>query len=92
MRGIPAASGTAGVQLVSGPATVYGYSIRDNAATAAVATVVLRDGTSSSAPAVAFIELPADGSRSERLPGLQFQNGVFVDRAAGTSEIILYVT
>lgn len=91
MRSIPVSTGGVGVQAVPGPCTVYGYSVRESAGTAAVATAILRDGTSAAGPARVFIELPADGSQTERIPGVPFYNGVFVDRVAGSTEFVLYV-
>lgn len=90
-RAVAVASGSAGVQAATGAVSLRGYSVRENAATAAAATVVLRDGTSSTAPARAFIELAADASETVTIPATDFESGVFVDREAGTSELVLYM-
>lgn len=84
-------SGSAGAQGVAGAATLYGFSVRENAGTAAVATVVLRNGTTNTDPIIAAIELAADGSQSASLPAIDCPHGIFVDRTAGTSELVLYV-
>lgn len=92
MRGIAVASGTADVQGVSGYVQLRGVSVRESAATPAAAALVLRDGTLATDPARVFIELVANESKFISLDGtVEFWNGVFVDREAGTSELCLFV-
>ena len=90
-RAVAVATGTADTQGVSGAQTLVGYSIRESAGTAAVATVILRNGTSTSDPAVAIIELAANASETRALPAVECASGVFVDRVAGETELVLYV-
>jgi hypothetical protein len=90
MRGAALASGTAGAQVLAGPAILFGYSVRESAGTPAVASLVIRNGTSSAGAPVAFITLPASGSTTITLPEIDCPNGVFVDRLAGTTEVVLF--
>ena len=91
-RAIAIATGTADVQGVSGSATVAGYSVRESAGTAAVATVILRNGTAATDPVVALIELAANQSVTASMPAVDCPNGVFIDRVAGETELVLYIT
>lgn len=90
MRGSALVAGTAGALALSGPATIYGYSVREIAGTPAVASLVLRNGTSVAGPPVVFITLVASEARTITLPEIDCPNGVYVDRLAGTTEIVLY--
>ena len=90
-RPVHVATGTADVQGYTGSTTLMGYSVRESAGTPAAATVVLRNGTSTAAPAVAIVELAANGSETGVLPALDCPDGVFVDRVAGETELVLYV-
>lgn len=90
-RAIAVATGTADVQGVSGAATLAGYSIRESAGTAAVATVILRNGTTATDPIAALIELAANQSTTATLPAVDCPGGVFVDRVAGETELVLYI-
>jgi hypothetical protein len=71
---------------------LVGYSIREAAASAAVATVRLRNGTADTDPILAIIELAADASSQITLPegGLDAADGVFVEVVAGEVDIVLY--
>ena len=86
-RPVHVASGSADVQGYTGSTTLMGYSVSAGAA----ATVVLRNGTSTAAPAVALVNLAAAGSETGVLPAVDCPDGVFVDRVTGTSELVLYV-
>lgn len=88
-KAIVAASGTGDVQMVTGSCTVLGVCIREDAAAAAGLT--LRDGTTTGDPARVPIRLPANGSLTGLLPALEFTTGVFLDREAGTSTVVIYV-
>jgi hypothetical protein len=90
-RAVQVASGTADAQAVAGSATLVGFSARENAGTAAAATVILRNGTAATDPIVAVIELAADSSQTEKIPAVDCPNGIYVDRVAGTSELVVYV-
>ena len=84
-------TGTGDVQAVSGAGTLHGWSARESAGTAAAATVVLRDGTSTAGAPVASIELGPNARASERIPSVGFGTGLYVDRVAGETELSLYV-
>lgn len=88
-RAIPIADGTADEAAARG--TLVGYSIRESAVSPAVATVVLRNGDGASDPMVAVIELAASGSETTVLPAVECPDGIYVDRVAGSTEVILYV-
>lgn len=90
-RAVVVASGTADAQAFTGACTLVGYSVRESAGIAAVATVVLRDGTAATDPLRVLIELPADRSETTKTPAIDFANGVFVDRVAGETELVLYL-
>ena len=80
-----AATGT--TQVFVGPCTYRGFSLREAAGTAAVATVRIWDGTSASGTLLAVVELPANGSSSESVAGgLRAALGVFVEVVAGSVE------
>jgi hypothetical protein len=82
-------AGTADVQASVGSADLVGYSIRETAG--AAATLTIRDGTSAAAPARTFVSLPANGVETKFLPSVDFSTGVFVDRTAGSTELVLYL-
>lgn len=90
-RALNVASGAAGAQAITGVAGLEGFSIRESAGTPAVATVVLRNGTSNSDPAVAFINLAAGETITVKMPEIDCPDGIYVDRVAGTTELALYV-
>lgn len=83
------ASGTVDVQaLTSG--TLVGYSIRESAATAAAAVVVLRHGTADTDTPIATISLAADGVETANLPAISCPDGIFVERESGETTVSLY--
>lgn len=90
-RAVPVASGTADVQGYTGATTLMGVNVSESAVTAAVATVILRNGTLATDPIVAIVELPANGSTVLALPAVDCPGGVFVDRVAGETTLVLYV-
>jgi hypothetical protein len=87
------ATGTGDVTAHSGAIRLMGWSIAESAVTAAVATVIIRDGTSTAGPIVAVIELAANASDSEFFgpDGLLMGTGVFVDRTAGETQGAVYI-
>lgn len=90
MRTTALATGTSDVQATTGSAILYGFSVRETGA-AAIGQVVLRNGTSASDPAVAFIQVPISGWVVQQLPAIDCPAGIFVDRGTGTTEVIVYV-
>lgn len=90
-RAVQVATGTADVQGYTGATTLMGVSARESASTPAAATVTLRNGTSASDPAVALIELAANGSSTFTVPAIDCPNGVFIDRSGGETELVLYI-
>jgi hypothetical protein len=86
------ASGASGVQAVTGDCELVGYSVRESSGGAgAPASVVLRDGTSSAGASRAFATLAALGTDSKLVPAVEFKTGIFVDRTAGSTELVLYL-
>jgi hypothetical protein len=83
------ASGSTGVQAVTGDCELVGYSVRESVG--AVASVTLRDGTSSAGASRAFASLAAGGTDSKIVPAVEFKTGIFVDRTAGSTELVLYL-
>ncbi|WP_116051684.1 hypothetical protein [Amycolatopsis palatopharyngis] len=90
-RPIHVASAATDDQALTGAATLVGLTVRESAGTAAVASVVLRDGTAATDPVIAVVELAANESKVITLPAVAITTGVFVDREAGSSELVLYV-
>ena len=88
---ISIATGTGDVLAFTGATRLHGYSVRESATTGAVATVILRDGTSVAGTPVAYIELAANASDAARIPTVDISAGIFVDRVAGETELVLYV-
>lgn len=74
---------------------VMGWSVREDAGTAAAATVVIRhdaDGTCDSSAVVAFIELAADSSQTMNYSdrGLAVPNGLCADVLAGSVSLVAH--
>jgi hypothetical protein len=101
---------TADFTLVSGPVYLGGWSLREAAASAAVATVIIRDGadtdtgtggvqcaasggvTQVGGRALAYIELPGNGSAGENYAQpINAPNGLCADVVAGEVDITIYL-
>ncbi|MCW2767531.1 MAG: hypothetical protein JWO11_3490 [Nocardioides sp.] len=82
-------AGTGDVQAVTGAAELVGFSVRET--TAAAATLVLRDGTSTAGALQVLMTLAAGSSQTSVLPAVVFSTGIFVDRTTGTTELVLYL-
>jgi hypothetical protein len=52
---------------------------------------VLRNGTTTGDPAVAYLQVPANSMAVITLPAVDCPNGVFADRGTGTTDIVIYV-
>jgi hypothetical protein len=90
-RGVAVASGAGDVQAVTGAVTLVGVAARETAGSPAAASLVLRDGTDATGAVRVPIELAANQSVAVQLPAVEFATGVFVDREAGTTELVLYI-
>ncbi len=89
---IAVATGTADVQISTGGGKLHGFSCRESAAAAAVATAILRDGTAATGIPLAYIELAANSSQTVVFPApVEYQTGLFLDRVAGETEITAFV-
>lgn len=88
------ASGTADVQGLSArPGLILmGFSVTEDAATAAAAEVIIRHGTSTSGEELYGVTLSADQSTREWCApnGIQAHNGIFIDRVSGTTKLTLF--
>lgn len=79
---IPAADG----MLTGTPRLLYGWSVRESAGSAAVATFLIRNG-SASGDIVAAVELLADYSQTVSFAHpVYVPDGIYIDRVAGTIE------
>jgi hypothetical protein len=88
-------SGTGDVQVLAADNhnRLTGFSCRENAGTPAAAEFIIRNGTSTSAPAVAFVRLNASESVREYFgEGIQCPKGIFIDRISGTTHLTVYST
>jgi hypothetical protein len=89
---VVAAAGTGDAQITSsGFSRLFGYSITETAA--AVATAVIRNGTSTSGAPLAYIGLPASGAQTVWFgpQGIAAPLGIFLDRVTGTTQVVVYV-
>ncbi len=75
-------------QAIAGKASLEGWSVAETAA--AAATVIIRNGTSTSGTAVAYINLAASASQTINLDGINCPNGIFVDVVTGAVSVIIY--
>jgi len=70
---------------------LMGYSITEDAGTPAAARLRLRHGTTVAGIEIADVKLAADQSTREMFGiGIFVPNGVFVERATGTTRLSLY--
>lgn len=90
-RAVNVASGTVDAQGFNGSCALVGVFVRESAATAAAAEVILRDGTAATAPLRLAFDLGANEEQFLNLPAIEFATGVFVDRVAGETELVLYL-
>lgn len=86
-------SGTGDVTVRDTGTNFYGYSIRENAGSPAAATVIVRNGTTNTDPIVAVIEIAADDDDDAWYgpQGIRCEDGLRVERSAGTTEGAVYV-
>lgn len=90
---VAVATGTADAQVYTGSGKLHSLSCRESAAVAAAATIILRDGTSATGTALAYVELAAD--RSETIAfsePVEFGTGLFLDRVAGETEVTAHIS
>lgn len=86
---IAVVAGTGNVQVTTGSATLVGLSFRETTA-AAVATFVVRDGTTTGDPIKFVANVASGGSSVTMLPAIVFTTGVFLNRQSGTTELVLH--
>ena len=92
-RAVALSSASTDVQAVTGRCTLMGWSIHESAGSAAVASLILRDGTSASGAIVAVLELAADGDDHVWFgpDGIRVNGGLYVDRVAGSTEGAVFI-
>lgn len=80
-------SGTSSVQVLSAAATVFGWSLRENAGTPAAAQVEIRDGTTDGGTLIGVVNLGASESVRDWFgpQGIKFSTGIRFVKPAGTS-------
>lgn len=90
---VVAASGTADVAVYTGSGILYGFSARESAVTAAAGSFIIRDGTTVAGDPIMYVNLLSDESAREWYgpQGIPFNTGIFLDREAGTSEVVFYI-
>lgn len=87
-------TGTADDNVFVGTCAIVGWSFEEDAASAAVASLVIRDSaaTSTSAQALAYVQLAADQSvNMSFVHPIRVNNGIFVDRVAGNTRGVIYI-
>lgn len=86
------ASGTGDATVRSERSTLMGVIVNESAATAAAAEVVIRDGTDATGAEVLRLQVAADESDGIWLgpQGVRCNNGIFIDRTAGTTIVTVY--
>ena len=93
--GIADPAGTGDVQIMPAgkPAKLMGWSAVESAGAPALATAVIRNGSTTSDPPVAVIGLLASTSQAERFgpQGIECPNGIFLDRVTGNTTFVVYV-
>lgn len=90
---IPTAGTTADEAVTASQGFLMGFSLRESAASAAVATALIRDGTTATDPIVVVLELNGDQSATMWFgpDGIRINSGIYLDRVAGTITGAVYV-
>lgn len=85
-----AGTGDVAVRAAQDGLVLMGYSAKETAGSAAALTI--RNGTSTSDPAVAHCSLAANEAKLISLSdlGIKCPNGIFLDRTTGTTEVVIY--
>lgn len=95
VKSLSFATRTTDLQITTGTRSrFYGYSVRESATTAAVATFAIRNGTGATADIVAVCELAANASNTVVFPeegGVLCEGGVYLDIIAGEIEGCVYI-
>lgn len=86
---IVSASGTGSAALTSTDGILRGYSVRETAGSPAAASLRLRDG-SVSGTILAVVALAASESKAQTLPNVRVNAGVYLERVAGSTEVVVY--
>ncbi len=93
VRKVQVASRTTDLQLDTGRGTLMGFAVRESAGTAAVASAILRDGTSTAGDMIVPINLAADESGIVWFgpQGIPYNTGLYLDMEAGSLEAAIYI-
>ena len=90
---IASASGSADAAMVipTPGLRFVGFAVRESDGSPAVASIIFRHGTTDSNPILAPVELNANESAREWwYPGVEAPNGIFLERAAGSTEVTVF--
>jgi hypothetical protein len=93
-RAVAVATGTGDAAIsTSTPSRLMGWSVVETAGTPALASAVLRDGTGTGDPIVAQAKVAASGAAFQWFDpaGIVCPNGVFLDRTAGETTVVVYL-
>jgi hypothetical protein len=83
------AASPTGQLIYTGPCTLKGFSC-DETTNAATAKFVIRDGVDNTGAARVFVNLGANESDRDWFgEGMRMDNGIFVDRTQGTTEVVV---
>lgn len=92
---VEVASGTGDTAIIAADPRLklWGFTVAETASSAVAAEVAIRHGTSSSDPLLAArMNLDANGFDGWWFgQGISCANGIFIDRIAGTTELVLYI-
>lgn len=92
-RAYHSAAGTADETAADSRKILTGFNVMEAEATGTEAEVKIRDGTTASDPVVLTVTLAAQETVVEWADdtGVVCRNGVFIERVAGTTEVVLYL-
>lgn len=82
--------GTTDVTLFDDRCVLAGVNVTESAATAAAAHLRVRDGSSTGA-VLATVKVAGDGHKDVPIPHVHCQNGVYLERVSGSTEVVAYI-
>lgn len=86
----------ADIAMVTGRIVLLGWSLYEDAAAPALASAIIRDGTSTAGAIVGAVKMPASGSSQQWFGdidngGIVLSNGLFLDMIAGSLTGAIYI-
>lgn len=82
--------GTGNVTLFGDRCVLAGVNVTESAGTAAAAHLRVRDGSVSGA-VLATVKVAGDGHADVPVPHVHCQEGVFLERVTGSTEVVAYI-